>query len=242
MPPTVPATAATEPAAATAPDDANDLRGFHFKRLLAQDADAGPDRRLHDRGGDRRRGPGRPAGRRPRRRRGAPAVALLVVFAIADSRAEEAFFQTYAEQRGARTRRPRAAAAGDAAAAQGRRPLRRAHPLRPVRRRASRASSLSIPTRRSRRDSDGNRQTNYYRYTVGLVPVPECAELRARALLPAQVRPALAGEVRGRLPPLQTAGQAGERGRSTRSTRSSPARTRTQTGCAGSSPPPSSSG
>jgi hypothetical protein len=81
------------------PDDANDLRGFHFKRLLGKPATwiataiavlgAGV-------AGVIVLGATIGAG-------GAGAVlllALLVVFAIADSKAEDAFFATYAEQRG----------------------------------------------------------------------------------------------------------------------------------------------
>ena len=97
-PPETPAPA-PEVASGSAPDDANDLRGFHFKRLLsskltwaltsASTIAAGVAAAIFV---------GAAVG-------GGAAVAvflisLLVVFAIADSRAEEAFFQVYAQQRG----------------------------------------------------------------------------------------------------------------------------------------------
>ena len=102
-------------------------------------------------------------------------LSLLIVFAIADRRSEAAFFAAYASQRGM--------------ALSGRGPLPPATPL--LRRGDDRYAehSLRRPARRGRRrrprplhlrgsestDSKGNRQTNYYRYTIGLVEVPECA-------------------------------------------------------------------
>ncbi|HEV7399724.1 MAG TPA: hypothetical protein VGN84_05585 [Solirubrobacterales bacterium] len=167
------ATAPPSPPAETAPDDANDLRGFHFRRLLrkpvtwivtaiatiaagiAGAALVGPTI-------------------------GAIAagamflLSLLVVFAIADSRAEDAFFETYAAQRGL------------ALAGKGSLP-----PATPLLRKgddryAERALSgalgdgvegiLALYTYEDETtDSEGNRETNYYRYTLGLVEVPECA-------------------------------------------------------------------
>ncbi len=90
-------------------------------------------------------------------------------------------------------------------------------------------------------DGDGNRQTNYYRYTVGICEIPESAAHVPNALRAAQVRAEGAGEVRGRLP-QRRAGRAGERGarRPLRDLRRRANRTRS--GCGGSSPPPSSSG
>jgi hypothetical protein len=155
-----------------APDDANDLRGFHFKRLLgkattwfaiaffvlaagiAGAAFLGPTI-------------------------GAAAagamflLTLLIVFAIADSKAEGAFFEVYASQNGM--------------ALSGRGPLPAATPLlrKGDDRYAERALTgpladgvngvLALYTYEDETtDSEGNRQTNYYRYTVGLVEVPEC--------------------------------------------------------------------
>jgi hypothetical protein len=155
------------------PDDANDLRGFHFRRLLRKPVTwvaiaiavvaAGI-------AGAALVGPA--IG-------GAAALAvfligLLVVFAIADSKAEEAFFETYAQQRGL--------------SLSGRGPLPPATPLlcRGDDRYAERALSgpladgvdgvLALYTYEDETtDSEGNTQTNYYRYTIGLIEVPECA-------------------------------------------------------------------
>jgi len=166
---------ATPPAAVpeALPDDANDLRGFHFKRLMRKPLTlvlvgvevvaigvvlavlVGPA-----------------IG-------GAAAVAafllgLLAVFAIADSRAEQGFFETYAAQNGLELN--------------GRSPLPPSTPLlrKGDDRYAERTFSgpfaegvegiLALYTYEDEStDSEGNRQTNYYRYTVGLVSVPECA-------------------------------------------------------------------
>jgi hypothetical protein len=103
-------------------------------------------------------------------------LCVLIVFAIADSRAEEAFFQTYAQQHGLELG--------------GRTPLPATVPLlrKGDDRYAERTLSgpltdgvegvLALYTyEEETSDGEGNRQTSYYRYTVGLVPVPECAEL-----------------------------------------------------------------
>jgi hypothetical protein len=157
------------------PDDANDLRGFHFKRLLsskltwalilAATVAAGIAAAVFV-------GAAIGAG-------AALAtflLALLIAFAIADSRAEDAFFQVYAQQHGLELG--------------GRAPLPPTTPLlqKGDDRYAERTLSgpfaadvegiLALYTyEEESRDSDGNKQTNYYRYTVGLVPVPECVEL-----------------------------------------------------------------
>jgi hypothetical protein len=159
--------------AVDAPDDANDLRGLHFKQLLARPLTwvlvgietvaigvacavfAGPAI-----GGAAAAG--------------AFLLGLLIVFAIADSRAEDAFFDSYAAQRGL--------------ALSGRCPL---PPVTPLLRKgddryAERMLSgpladgvdgaLALYTyEEESTDSKGNRQTDYYRYTLGLVDVPECA-------------------------------------------------------------------
>ncbi len=103
-------------------------------------------------------------------------ISVLIVFGIADSRAEEAFFQVYAQQRGLELG--------------GRAPLPPTTPLlcKGDDRYAERTLSgpladgvegiLALYTyEEETTDSKGNRQTSYYRYTVGLVPVPECVEL-----------------------------------------------------------------
>lgn len=156
-----------------APDDANDLRGFHFRRLLGKPVTwiitavfvlaAGIVAAVY-------LGAAIGAG-------AAVAmllISLLVVFAIADSKAEDAFFETYAAQRGL--------------ALAGKSPLPPATPLlrKGDARYAERALSgsladdvagvLAIYTYEDETtDSEGNRETNYYRYTLGLADVPECA-------------------------------------------------------------------
>jgi hypothetical protein len=160
-------------AAATtaAPDDANDLRGFHFKQLIrgtltrvliafftiaagvAGAVFVGPAI-----GGAAALG--------------MLLLSLLVVFGIADSRAANSFFEAYAQQRGLELG--------------GRSPLPPTTPLlcKGDDRYAERSLSgaigdgiegiLALYTyEEESRDSDGNTETNYYRYTVGLVPVPE---------------------------------------------------------------------
>jgi hypothetical protein len=155
------------------PDDANDLRGFHFQRLLRKPGTwiatgvaaiaAGVAAAVFL---------GAAIG-------GAAAagvflVSLLIVFAIADSKAEDDFFQAYAAQRGL--------------ALSGKGPLPPATPLlrKGDDRYAERTLAgplaegidgvLALYTYEDETtDSEGNRQTNYYRYTVGLVEVPGCA-------------------------------------------------------------------
>jgi hypothetical protein len=156
-----------------APDDANDLRGFHFKLLLgrpvvwiaitAEVVAIGVACAIFI-------GPaiGGAAAL------GAFLLGLLIVFAIADSRAEDAFFAAYASERGL------------SLAGQG--PLPPATPLlrKGDDRYAERtlagpladdvAGVLALYTyEEETTDSKGNRQTNYYRYTVGMAEVPECA-------------------------------------------------------------------
>ncbi len=152
-------------------DDANDLRGFHFKRLLGKPLTwiviavfvlaAGIAAAVYL---------GAAIGA------GAAAamllISLLVVFAIADSKAEDAFFTTYAAQRGL--------------ALSGKSPLPAATPLlrKGDARYAERLMAgpladdtggiLALYTYEDETtDSEGNRETNYYRYTLGLVEVPE---------------------------------------------------------------------
>jgi hypothetical protein len=168
----VPTSPDAHQAAATAPDDANDLRGFHFQRLLRKPliwiligvfaligavvgaALAGPVIGLAA-------------------LVGVVLVGLLIVFGIADSKAADAFFETYAQQRGL--------------ALGGKGPLPAATPLlkKGDDRYADRTLSgqigdgiegtLALYTyEEETTDSDGDRQTSYYRYTLGLVEVPDC--------------------------------------------------------------------
>ncbi len=159
-------------AAANAPDDADDLRGFHFKRLLRKPLTwilivvfvlaAGV-------AGAALVGPAVGGGAAV----GVFFVALLIVFVIADSQAADAFFSAYAQQRGL--------------ALGGKGPLPPATPLlrKGDDRYADRTLSgqiadgvegtLALYTyEEETTDSDGDKQTNYYRYTLGLVEVPEC--------------------------------------------------------------------
>lgn len=168
----MPETADAQAAAAKAPDDADDLRGFHFKRLLRKPLTwvligafaliaAGVAGALVG----------------PALGGAAFVVALLVglaiVFAIADSKAADAFFETYAQQRGLTLG--------------GKGPLPAVTPLlkKGDDRYANRTLSgqigdglegtLALFTyEEETTDSDGDRQTNYYRYTLGLVEVPDC--------------------------------------------------------------------
>jgi hypothetical protein len=159
-------------AAAAPPDDANDLRGFHFKRLMRKTLTLvliAAFTIAAALAGAIAVGPAI----------GAAAalavllVSVLIVFGIADSRAEEAFFQAYAQQHGLELG--------------GRAPLPPTTPLlrKGDDRYAERTLSgpfangvegiLALYTyEEESRDSDGNTDTDYYRYTVGLVPVPEC--------------------------------------------------------------------
>lgn len=154
-----------------APDDANDLRGFHFKQLLGKPLTwivigfsvlvAGVAAAVY-------LGAAIGAGAA-----GAMLLlSLLIVFAIADSKAEDAFFEVYASQNGL--------------ALSGRGPLPPATPLlrKGDDRYAERALAgpladgvdgvLALYTyEEESTDSEGNRQTNYYRYTLSLVEVPE---------------------------------------------------------------------
>lgn len=156
------------------PDDANDLRGHHFKRLMGKTLTialigslavvvfiacaiaVSPLVGLI----------------------GAAAVlvlGVLVVLVIADNKAASDFFEVYAEQRGL-------------SLVHGRGRLPQATPL--LRKGDDRYSertltgpiadgfdgTLALFTyEEESRDSVGNKQTNYYRYTVGLVDVPDCA-------------------------------------------------------------------
>jgi hypothetical protein len=165
----------TEAEVTGVPDDANDLRSHHFKRLMklpltlvligslalvvfvvcliAIGAAVG-------------------AG-------GALLILLLgvvVVFAIADGKAAGDFFEVYAAQRGmtlinGRGRLPQAT------------PLLRKGDERYTERTLQGRladgvhGTLALYTyEEETRDSDGNKQTNYYRYTLGFTPIAECKD------------------------------------------------------------------
>jgi len=165
----------TDPAVAAAPDDANDLRGFHFRRLLRKTLTLVLIAAFTIAAGVAGAALVGPA------IGGAAAVAafllsLLIVFGIADSRAEDAFFQTYAAQRGL--------VLGERGPLPPVTPLLRKGDDRYAERTLAGAladgleGALALYTyEEETTDSEGNRQTNYYRYTLGLVQVPECAGL-----------------------------------------------------------------
>jgi hypothetical protein len=156
------------------PDDANDLRGYHFKRLLRKPLSwilIGAFAVLAGGVAAALIGPALGGA--------AAVVALLVgvgaVFAIADKRAAEAFFEAYAEQRGLTLG--------------GRGPLPPATPL--LRKGDDRYANLTLSGpiadgvegtlalytyEEESTDSEGNTETSYYRYTLGLVDVPSCVQ------------------------------------------------------------------
>lgn len=157
-------------------DDADDLRGFHFRRLLAKPltwALIGALVVIAAVAGAAAAGPG--IG-------GAAAVAALVVgvvivLVIADNKAADDFFEVYAQQRGmtqvhGRGRLPQAT------------PLLRKGDDRYTERTLLGPlgegfdGTLALYTyEEETRDADGNKQTSYHRYTLGLLDVPECSGL-----------------------------------------------------------------
>jgi hypothetical protein len=155
------------------PDDANDLRGFHFKRLMGKPLTwvlLGIGVVAAAAAGAVLAGPVIAAAAGG----GVLLLGLLIVFAIADSKAEDAFFDTYAAQRGL--------------ALAGKGPLPAATPLlcKGDDRYAERTLTgqlgdgvegvLALYTyEEETTDSEGHRQTNYYHYTVCLAAIPECA-------------------------------------------------------------------
>ena len=155
------------------PDDANDLRGYYFRLLLAKPLTLialGLEVVVAGVAAGVFLGPAIGAAVAA----GALLLGLLIVFGIADSRSEDAFFQVYGEQHGMTVH--------------GRGRLPEATPLlrKGDDRYAERAlegelgggvnGTLALYTYEDETtDSEGNRQTNYYRYTVGLAQLPECA-------------------------------------------------------------------
>jgi hypothetical protein len=160
-------------AAANLPDDADDLRGFHFKRLMRKPLTwiliavfviaAGV-------AGAAIIGPAIGGAAAV----GVFFVAILIVFAIADSQAADDFFEVYAQTRGLTL-------------IHGRGRLPAATPLlckgddRYTKRSMTGPlgdgleGTLALYTyEEETTDGEGNRETNYYNYTVGLVEVPEC--------------------------------------------------------------------
>jgi hypothetical protein len=158
------------------PTDANDLRGYHFRLMIGKGTTwaaillpavvlaviAALATHSH----------------RPLAAAAGFAIMVLIGVAIAwfkaDRRAADAFFTIYASDHGLELG--------------GRSPLPPSTPL--LRKGDDRYAERTLSGRlapdcegilalytyeEEHTDSDGNRETNYYRYTVGLVPVPECA-------------------------------------------------------------------
>lgn len=161
--------------ALAAPEDADDLRGHHFKQLLRKPLTAAlvaATAIVAAIVGAAIVGPGVGAGAFF----GGLLVALLVVFAIADSRSEDAFFEHYAGQR--------QMSVGGRQALPPFTPLLRKGDDRYAERTLTGPLAegldgiLALFTyEEESSDGKGNRQTNYYRYTVGLAQVSECAAL-----------------------------------------------------------------
>lgn len=162
------------PAGPGLPDDADDLRGMHFRRLLGKPLTlvlTGVLAIAAGVAGAALVGPAVGGGALVL----VLLVALIVVFAIADRRAADDFFAVYAQQRGMTQ-----------VSGRGRLPERTPLLRRGDDRYAERTllgslgdgveGTLALFTyEEESTDGDGNRQTSYYRYTVGLVEVPECA-------------------------------------------------------------------
>jgi hypothetical protein len=164
----------SETLTSVAPLDANDLRGFHFRRLMRKPLTLGLTAALVIAAGVSGAiflgaliGGGAALA--------VLVLALVIVLVIADSKAADAFFASYAQERGMELG--------------GRSPLPASTPLlrKGDDRYAERTLSgpfadavegiLALYTyEEESTDSEGNRTTNYYRYTVGMVNVPECGE------------------------------------------------------------------
>jgi hypothetical protein len=162
------------PQSAAVPDDANDLRGYHFRQLLGT-----PKTWILIGGAAVVLGVGLAIGTSPiigLITFGAVVlIGLWVTFMVADSKAADDFFTVYASKRGltlgGKTRLPAAT------------PLLRKGDDRYAERTLSGpiapgvVGALVLFTyEEETTDSDGNQRTNYYHYTLGMVEVPECLE------------------------------------------------------------------
>ncbi len=155
-------------------DDANDLRGYHFKRLMRKRVTwiltllamivAGVALAIYV---------GAAVG-------GGAALAVLIlsviiVFAIADAQSADSFFELYAQQRGL--------ALGGKGMIPPETPLLRKGSNRYAERTLAGPiaegieGTLALYTYETEStDSNGNRETQYHRFTIGLVEVPDCAK------------------------------------------------------------------
>jgi hypothetical protein len=157
------------------PDDADDLRGFYFRELLGKTLARvllGLAVVAAGIAGAVFAGPAFGAAAAA----GALLLGLIAVLVVADSHSEDAFFGVYGQQRGLtvydRSRLPEAT------------PLLRKGDDRYAERALEGAladgvdGTLALYTyEEETTDSKGNRQTSYYRYTIGLTQVQECAGL-----------------------------------------------------------------
>jgi hypothetical protein len=164
------------PPSASVPQDANDLRGFHFRRLMKKGLTIGL-------GGAfvLAVGIGLAAATKPiiglAAAGGALLIVLIVVFVIADSKAEDDFFRAYANGRGLQWSDSRGS-------------------LPPVtallRKGDARYTDMTLTGQlpsgpngvlahytyeEETTDSDGNRQTSYYHFTVVFCELPEVATI-----------------------------------------------------------------
>jgi hypothetical protein len=167
-------TPAPPPPAPSVVDDANDLRGFHLKRLLRKKLTWVLTIGLTLVAGGAFGALASPAA-------GAIAAAivfvlsLVVVFFMADSAAADAFFQTYADQRGLTL--------GGKTSLPGSTPLLRKGDRRYAERTLEGKlapglkGTLALFTyEEETRDSKGNTQTSYYKYTICLTQLPRTVQ------------------------------------------------------------------
>jgi len=156
------------------PDDANDLRGYYFRALIRS-----PLTLVLVLGLSLLTGVALAAAIGPAVGGAAFVVAVLIglaiVFALADARAADAFFAVYADVNGY--------VLGERSSLPAATPLLRKGDDRYAERTLTGQLApgidgvLALYTyEEETTDSDGNRQTSYYRYTVGLVEVPESVE------------------------------------------------------------------
>ena len=160
--------------AANAPEDANDLRGYYFKQLIGR-----PLTWILLAAVALIVGVGLAALIGPAVGGAGFVVALLaglvVVFMIADSRAADAFFEVYAQKHGY--------ALGGKTSLPAATPLLRKGDDRYADRTMTGelapgvSGILALYTYEDETtDSEGNRQTNYYHYTIGLIEIPQCVQ------------------------------------------------------------------
>jgi hypothetical protein len=173
-PPSPPAPSEEAPPPTAVVDDANDLRGFHLRRLFGKKTTWALILGLTIVAGAAFGALASPAA-------GGIAAAivfvisLVVVFFMADSAAADAFFQVYADQRGLEL--------GGRTGLPGSTPLLRKGDERYAERTLKGKlapglkGTLALFTyEEETRDSKGNKQTSYYRYTICLTKLPRTVQ------------------------------------------------------------------